>query len=175
MNIPPHVTIEDHPRDEAALLTLVEEVKRTPFIGQFSLDELRALQRAGTIRYFYVGEVLAGFSAWSSIDEEWVELGPIYAAESQRDSGIGNLLADFIVGYNLEQGRSIYGVTKNPRVKKMFLRHGFTATPFIKLDRAIQRYLLRRILQPARLVQLVLKRSADKTEHYIRPRQEAKK
>jgi len=175
MNIPSHIIIEDRPRDEAALLALIEEVQRTPFIGQFTLKELRALQRAGTIRYFYVGDVLAGFAAWSSINAEWVELGPIYAAESQRDSGIGNVLADFIVGYNLEQGRSIYGVTKNPRVKKMFLRHGFSATPFRKLDSAIQRYLLRRILQPARLVQLVLKRSADTTEHYIRPRSEPTK
>ncbi|MCS6835849.1 MAG: GNAT family N-acetyltransferase [Anaerolineae bacterium] len=171
MNIPPHVTIESQPRDEAALLALVEEVKRTPFIGQFSLEELRALQRAGTIRYFYVGEALAGFAAWSSISAEWVELGPIYAAESHRDSGIGNLLADFIVSYNLEQGRNIYGVTKNPRVKKMFLRHGFTPTPFFKLDRAIQRYLLLRLLQPSRLVQLVLKRTADTAEHYVRPRE----
>jgi len=170
MNIPPHITIEEQARDEAALLALVEEVKRTPFIGQFTYEELLALQRAGTIRYFYVGPTLAGFAAWSAITPQWVEIGPIYAAESQRDSGIGSVLADFIVGYNLEQGRSIYGVTKNPRVKKMFLRHGFTSTPFGQLDSAIQRYLLRRILRPSRLIQIIRKRTPDKVEHYILPK-----
>jgi hypothetical protein len=168
LNIPANVRIESQAPDPAQLNALVEEVKTTPFIGIFTLEELHALQAAGSIRYFYDEDGLAGFAAWVNIGNEWVEIGPIYAAISHRAKGIGNVLADFVVEYNIEQGRKVYGVTKNDIVKKMFRRHGFSQMSFWQLPFILKRYTLRRIANLERLVQLWRKRTHDTMAHFIR-------
>lgn len=170
LHIPDNIRISADAPPQSALHALVEEVKTTPFIGVFSLEELEALQQAGTIRYFYDEDGLAGFAAWVNIGTDWVEIGPIYAALSHRAKGIGNVLADFIVEHNLLQGRNIYGVTKNEIVKKMFRRHGFSQISFWRLPFSLKRYTLRRIANLERLIQLWRKRSKDTMAHFVRLR-----
>jgi GNAT superfamily N-acetyltransferase len=120
-----NIEVVSAPKTQADFDTLIDEVNGSEFISQLPPAELHALIGAGTARFFYDGEAIAGVGAWEVFGARWSEVGPFYILRAYRSKGLGHLVFDTITEINLEQGRRLYGVTKNPVVKRMFERAGF--------------------------------------------------
>jgi len=98
----------------------------------------------------------------------WIEVGPFYAAEAYRGQGLGSLMIDTVENMQLQAGHKLYGVTKNPVVKQMFVKRGFYQVGVWALPREVQVYLLRK-LTPRRLLRHVRKlRFGDSVSHFIK-------
>ncbi|MBI5957641.1 MAG: GNAT family N-acetyltransferase [Chloroflexi bacterium] len=161
--------ITQQPKRQVDILMLLDEVKRSPFIGEISPDEITRLLREDAVLFFYEGDILAGLAGWNTIHGTWVEAGPFYTAEAYRGQGLGSLMFDTTVERLQRQaGHKLYAVTKNPMVKLMFLKRGFHQVRIWALPRAVQVYLLKK-LTPRRLLRHVRKlRFGDSVSHFIK-------
>lgn len=161
----PIATIVTAPRRVADVDRLLTEFSTTTYIAAISRAELDALLAANTTRFFYSGEDLVGFGAWSAITDGWVEIGPFIAFEAYRGQGFGRLISETMFG--LVESTNVYGVTKNPTMRRLFARYGFAEVGFLGLPRPVQRYILRRITL-RKLVSYARTLSLDPVIHFIR-------
>jgi GNAT superfamily N-acetyltransferase len=132
-------------KSEADLYALLAEAKDSAFIAEITPAEIQALIRAQTIRFCYEGDTLVGFGGWIVIDPHWSEIGPFYTAREHRGKGLGRTVFDMVIDINRQQGRKMYGVTKNPVMKSMFERQGFLKVNLLALPPALQLYLLKKL------------------------------
>src|SRR5258708_23693282 len=153
------------PQSPADLDLLLEEVRTSPFIGQLTQQEIQTRIKDQTIRFFYENGDLVGFGAWDDIDKHWREIGPFYTLIKYRGKGLGTQIVEILV--NLNAGKKLYAVTKNPTVKKLLVRLGFQPVTVTALPWAIYRHLISR-LSPGRLFHLVTKFSLDPVAQYVR-------
>ncbi len=156
-----------HPRSDADLRALLGEVQHSPFIGEITPDEVQSLARAGTIRFCYAGDVLAGFGAWITINDWWAEIGPVYTAVAYRGQGIGWLMFDTVMDAQ-HPARNLYGVTKNPVVKRMFEQRGFRQVSLPGLPLVLYGYLLRKLSLRKALHHARKFSRHDSVAHYVR-------
>ena len=160
--------ITPQPKREGDVLTLLDEVKRSPFFGEISPEEITRLLCANAVLFFYDSDALAGLAGWNMIHGTWIEVGPFYTAEAYRGQGLGSLMIDTVENMQLQAGHKLYGVTKNPVVKQMFVKRGFCQVGVWALPREVQVYLLRK-LTPRRLLRHVRKlRFGDTVSHFIK-------
>jgi GNAT superfamily N-acetyltransferase len=160
--------ITRQPKQQADVLMLLDEVQHSPFIGEISPDDIARLLHENAVRFFYDGDALAGLAGWHVIDGTWVELGPFYAAKAYRGQGLGSLIFDTVETMHRDAGFKLYGVTKNPVVKRMFAKRGFRQVTLWALPRAVQVFLLRK-LTPRWLLHHARKlRLGDAVSHFIK-------
>lgn len=153
---------------EADVLTLLDELQHSPFIGEISPDEIARLLEAKTVRFFYDGDTLAGLAAWDVIHGPWVEVGPFYTVKAYRGQGLGSFMFDTVEEIHRDAECRLYAVTKNPVVKQMFIKRGFQQVSIWALPREIQVHLLRK-LTLRRLLRHVRKlRFGDSVSHFIK-------
>ena len=167
MNPRERFEITTQPKRQADVLALLAEARYSPFIGEISLEEIEALRRAKAVLFFYDGDTLAGLGAWNPIDGVWVELGPFYTATTYRGQGLGSLMFDAVEERLRGTEQRLYGVTKNPVVKRMFAKRGFRQVGVWTLPRTIQMHLLKKVT-PRKLFRHVRKlRRRDSVSHFI--------
>jgi GNAT superfamily N-acetyltransferase len=142
---PVPIDIVPEPKSEADLYALLAEAKDSVFIAKITPADIQRLIRAQTIRFCYEGDTLVGFGAWIVINTHWSEIGPFYTAQEHRGKGMGRAMFDMVIDINREQGRKMYGITKNPVMKSMFERHRFNHVSLLALPPAIQFYLLKKL------------------------------
>jgi GNAT superfamily N-acetyltransferase len=111
----------------------------------WSEQELDHHIQTKTIRLFYMGGDLAGMSAWIPFDQgRWCELGPFYTMNAFRGKGLGKQLIMTAMTVNKEQGRNLYGVSKNDIVKHIFTTQGMKHVSFLHLPPHVLYYLVRK-------------------------------
>jgi GNAT superfamily N-acetyltransferase len=145
MGLLERLKITQQPKRQADVLTLLDEVQRSPFIGEISPDEITRLLHANAILFFYDGDTLAGLAGWNVIHGPWVEVGPFYAAKAYRGQGLGSFMVDTVEKIHRDAGHKLYGVTKNPVVKQMFAKRGYHQARVWTLPREVQLHLLRKL------------------------------
>jgi GNAT superfamily N-acetyltransferase len=161
--------ITRQPKQQTDVPTLLNEVKRSLFIGEISPDEITHLLRTNGVLFFYEGDTLAGLAGWNTIHEMWVEVGPFYTAEAYRGQGLGSLMFDTTVERLQRQtGHKLYAVTKNPVVKRMFVKRGFHQVGVWELPREVQVYLLRKLTFRKLLRHGRKLRFGDSVSHFIK-------
>src|SRR5256885_11779788 len=96
------VEILSESKSEADVRALLQEVNRSGFIGEVTRQELEDYGREQTIRFFYQDGTLVGFGAWQKIDDQWREIGPLYASDKHRGKGIGKLIMDTLIELNAD-------------------------------------------------------------------------
>jgi GNAT superfamily N-acetyltransferase len=160
--------IVQQPKQEADALRLLDEVRRSPFIGEISSDELARLLRLNAVLFFYDGDTLAGLAGWDMIDEAWVELGPFYTAQAYRGQGLGSLMFDTVERMCRDAGHRLYAVTKNPVVKQMFMKRGFRQVRMWTLPREVQVHLLKKVTLRNLLLHVRKLSFRDSVSHFIK-------
>jgi GNAT superfamily N-acetyltransferase len=168
MSLLERLEVAPQPKRQADVLALLSEIQHSPFIGEISAEEIAYLLRANTVLFFYDGDTLAGLAGWEVIHAPWVEVGPLYTAKAYRGQGLGSFLFDTVEEMQRDAGHTLYGVTKNPLVKQMFVRRGYRQVSLWRLPRAIQLHLLRK-LTLRKLVRHVRKlRFGDSVSHFVK-------
>lgn len=133
------------PKTASDVQILLKEIHVSPYIGTWSEQEFHHHVQTKTIRLFYRGKLLAGMSAWMPFDEgRWCELGPFYSMNAFRGQGLGKQLIITAMKINKEQGRNLYGVSKNDIVKHIFTSQGMKHVSFLHLPSQVLYYLVRK-------------------------------
>jgi GNAT superfamily N-acetyltransferase len=174
MSLLERLEITQQPKRQVDILTLLDEVRHSPFIGEISPDEITRLLRANAILFFYDGDTLVGLAGWNVIHGPWVEVGPFYTAETYRGQGLGSLMFDTVERMHFDAGHRLYGVTKNPLVKQMFAKRGFHQVRVWTLPREIQLYLLRKTTIRKLLRHGRKLRFGDSVSHFIKTEVQAR-
>jgi GNAT superfamily N-acetyltransferase len=156
------------PKHQTDVLALLDEMQHSPFIGEISPDEIARLLHASSVLFFYDGDTLAGLAAWDVIDGTWVEVGPFYTAKAYRGQGVGSLMFDTVERTLSRGGHKLYGVTKNPVVKQMFVKRGFHQVAIWTLPREVWLYLLRKLTFRRLLRHGRKLRFGDSVSHFIK-------
>jgi GNAT superfamily N-acetyltransferase len=172
MSLGERFEIIQHPKRQTDVLTLLDEVQHSPFIGEISPNEIARLLRANAVLFFYDGETLAGLAGWDVIGGTWVELGPFYTAKAYRGQGLGSLIFDTVERMHRDEGHTLYGVTKNPVVKQMFAKRGFHQVGIWSLPREVQVYLLRKMTLRKLLRHVRKLRFGDSVSHFIKTQEQ---
>jgi GNAT superfamily N-acetyltransferase len=168
VNLLERLDITPQPKHRADVLSVLDEVKHSPFIGEISPEEIEQLCHAQTILFFYDGDVLAGLVGWNMIHKTWIEVGPIYTVRAYRGQGLGGFMFDTVEEMQLQAGHKLYGVTKNPVVKGMFEKRGFRRVSLWALPYEVQRYLLRKLTLRKLLHHARKLRFRDSVSHFIK-------
>ena len=158
MSLLERIDVTPQPKREADVLTLLDELQHSPFIGEISLNEIARLLDGAT---------LAGIAAWDAIRGPWVEIGPFYTAKAYRGQGLGSFMVDTVETIHRDGGHRFYGVTKNPVVKRMFVRRGLHQVSMWTLPREIQIHLLKKLTLRKLLRHVSKLRLGDSVSHFI--------
>ena len=168
MSLLERLEITQQPKRQADVLTLLDEVQRSLYIGEISPGEITRLLRANAVLFFYDGDTLVGLAGWNVIHGPWVEVGPFYTAIAYRGQGLGSFMFDSVEAMQLQAGHKLYGVTKNPVVKQMFAKRGFYQVKIWILPREVQVYLLRKLTLRKLLRHGRKLRFGDSISHFIK-------
>ena len=160
--------VAPQPKRQSDVLALLSEMRNSPFIGEISADEIADLLRANSVLFFYDGDTLAALAGWEVIHAPWVEVGPFYTAKAYRGQGLGSFVFDTVEEIQRDTGHKLYGVTKNPLVKRMFARRGYHQVRVWRLPRAIQRHLLRKLTLRKLLRHVRKLRFGDSVSHFVK-------
>jgi GNAT superfamily N-acetyltransferase len=168
MSLLERLEITPQPKRQADVLTLLDEVRHSPFIGEISPDEITHLLRANAILFFYDDDTLVGLAGWNTIHGSWVEVGPFYTAQAYRGQGLGSFMFDTVEKIHRDEKHKLYGVTKNPVVKQMFAKRGYHQVGIWTLPREIRLYLLRKLTLRKVLRHGRKLRFGDSISHFIK-------
>src|SRR5215475_4952950 len=127
-------------KSKADLLSIVQEVNQSPFIAQLSTDDVMHYAQDKTVRFLYESTEILGFVAWQNIDAIWTEIGPMYIFPKVRGNCLGTRFAKIFL--ELNAGKRLFAVTKNPLVKQMLLKAGFYNVTLFALPRPLLAHLL---------------------------------
>lgn len=159
------LTISNQPPDSAVIDNLLREINQSRFIAGLSQRELDALIAAGTILFCYVDEQCVGFAAWTLINAEWCEVGPLLLSASAQGRGysrcIINQLLEACANYHQ------YVVTKNPLIKRLYLDYDFQPVALWQLPPVVWFYLLRRV-NWLRAVRAIPRLSREPLSHFVK-------
>lgn len=156
------------PHSDAERLQVIQEANATPYIAMLTADDLRRLERARTIFYYYDGAILAGFGAWQRLSGRWDEIGPFFSRDAYRGQGLGRRMFHDVIAHLEAEDRSLYAITKNAAVKHILEGHGFTEASMLRLPAPLLLHLAAR-LNPLRLYHGLRKMSrAEPTIHLLK-------
>jgi hypothetical protein len=81
---------------------------------------------------------------------------------------LGSFLFDTVEEIHRDAGHKLYGVTKNPLVKQMFVRRGYRQVSLWRLPRAIQLHLLRKLTLRKLFRHVHKLRFGDSVSHFVK-------
>lgn len=157
------------PYRDADRLQIIHEANATPYIAMLTADDLRHLERDGSIFYYYEGTTITGFGAWQRLSGPWDEIGPFFNRDAWRGQGLGRRMFHDVVAHLEAEDRSLYAVTRNNAVKHMLEGYGFAETRLLRLPAPLLLHLASR-LNPQRLYHGLRKMSrAEPMIHLLKP------
>jgi len=139
------LAVERSPRDDADRGLLVREANATPYIAMLTVRDLRQLERADSILYYYHEAEPAGFGAWQNVNAQWAEIGPFFSRDAYRGQGMGRRLFRDVILQLEAAHKSLYAVTRNDAVKHMLEGYGFEPSPFNRLPAALVWHVAKRL------------------------------
>ncbi len=161
--------IAPEPRSDADRLAVIQEANKTEFIAMLTVADLKHLEAADSIFYYYSGDDVAGFGAWQHVSGPWSEIGPFFNRDGYRGQGLGRRMFHDVIAHLEAEDRSLYAVTKNDAVKHMLEGYGFSETPLAKMPLPLFLHLVSR-LRPRRIYHGLRKMNSDMpTIHLLKP------
>ena len=159
--------LTDTPKAETDLMCIMHEVSTSPFIAQLARNEIARYMHNNTIQFLYDSAEILGFAAWQNINADWSEIGPVYLLTKARGKGLATQYTRTLLEMNT--GKKLFAVTKNPRVKAMLTKAGFRKITLFGLPAAVFIHLLRQMTF-SRIIALFQKRSTNPIEFYVAER-----
>jgi GNAT superfamily N-acetyltransferase len=161
--------IKPQPLTDADRLLLVDDANASPFIAMLTPRDLKRLERAACIFYYYAGDQIVGFGAWQPVGLQWAEIGPFFNRDAWRGQGLGRRMFYDIISHLEAEQKSLYAVTKNDAVKHMLEGYGFAERsaarlPPLLLLHLVSRFNVRRIYHGVRKMS-----RAEPTIHLVKP------
>ncbi len=119
---------------------MLSAANQSPFINHISEQTFQRLMNEGSLRFLVDGNEWLGFSGWTPINEQWIELGPFFVLPDFQGQGLGKRLVEETIKLTREQ-YALYAITVNPAMAALLEKYGLTRKSLLQLPPAIWLYL----------------------------------